>query len=131
MGILKTATQEMTGIERAINKLRQRLSFAKINLSDELDTLEKTILRKYAEQLNPPPVDPLIPTQEEIDLGINAGKIPAIKKYRERTHGGLAEAKQTLEAYFDKHGLKFKPYQGYQSPYVSYDHETYGDGARS
>lgn len=48
-------------------------------------------------------------TPEEIELGTQKGKIPCIKAHRARTNYGLKESKDTVELYFDRHGLRFGP----------------------
>ena len=49
-------------------------------------------------------------TKEEIDIGINRGKLAMIKAVRDRVGGGkysLLELKKSVEAYFAKHGWEF------------------------
>lgn len=46
-------------------------------------------------------------TEEEIRLGTQQGKIAAIREYRSRTGLGLKEAKDAVEDYFLRKGLKF------------------------
>lgn len=46
-------------------------------------------------------------TPEEVEAGQKEGKIAAIRAIRDRTQLGLKEAKEMVENYFIKHGLKF------------------------
>jgi len=46
-------------------------------------------------------------TKTEESLGINQGKIAAIKEYRSRTGLGLKESKEAVEEHFTRKGLTF------------------------
>lgn len=46
-------------------------------------------------------------TAYEIDLGVKQGKVAAIKEYRSRTCSSLLEAKNAVENYFSRNGLRF------------------------
>lgn len=46
-------------------------------------------------------------TNQEISLGVNIGKIAAIKAYKERTYKSLTDSKFAVEEYFKNAGLRF------------------------
>jgi len=46
-------------------------------------------------------------TAQEIYLGVNVGKIAAIKAYKERTYRSLTDSKFAVEEHFKNAGLRF------------------------
>lgn len=52
-------------------------------------------------------------TPEEVELGVNQGKIACIKAHRTRTNYGLKDSKDACEAYFARNSLAFKGYDVY------------------
>jgi len=46
-------------------------------------------------------------TIEEVRVGLNSGKIPAIKLFRERVGVGLKDSKEAVEKFFAAAGLTF------------------------
>lgn len=49
-------------------------------------------------------------TLEEIELGIDEGKLHVVKKYKERTGKTLMESKRDVEEYFSNNNLSFKKF---------------------
>ena len=113
MGILSN----LANIGRRVDRLRDQLHKMDPVLHDQckthLDDYENRVLRNTKDWLNDP-------NENEVTLGTKNGKIPAIKAYRERTGVGLVEAKQIMEAYFDKKGYTF-----YYAPAVTYSNDRY------
>jgi len=60
---------------------------------------------------------PNTPTQEEMEIGMREGKIPAIKAHRARTGLGLKDSKEMLEGYFYQRGVAFKGYRVDGTPF--------------
>lgn len=49
-------------------------------------------------------------TPEEVSLGINKGKLNAIKEYKKRTGKFLLDSKRDVEEYFSNNNLSFKKF---------------------
>ena len=57
-------------------------------------------IREYSQALEREySLDPMIPTEEEVQLARNGKKIEAIKSHRSRTGMGLKESKDAIEKY--------------------------------
>ena len=46
--------------------------------------------------------------EDEVDLGLNLGKVKAVVAYKNRTQLSLMDAKKAVEYHFDRMGYKFK-----------------------
>lgn len=113
---------------RIVNTASRRLRSALLNSNFavpqsvwfNLEKAESDFLKEYVKNtrindtvnINPHPYTPYENldkslTWDEVDAGRQQGKIQAIKKYRQRTNSGLADAKRVVEDYFSNNGYQF------------------------
>lgn len=67
-------------------------------IDDAAFTLENALVQSYCKDV----------PQHIIDLGVNTGKIAAVKQFREETCFSLRDSIDILCAYFTRNKLKFK-----------------------
>lgn len=106
--------------QRIIQKLENTLNEVTNNQSDlqqkydeatrEIESLNKLINNMKVETRMLTEPEFFIPTEEELILGRDVGKVPSIKAYRIRTGVGLKTAKDEVERVMLERGWAFKDF---------------------